>query len=368
MIKGGGEVRDIRVAEGMRDRGHRVEFITGKPLTREVRFKIKNFETDYISSPWLRSLSDYVSSRLNIDLRLSGIIRRLDEHIFRRRVFTVLKQKEKSLDLVHLFGLGMAPLARKLEKSGIKSVLVLTTHSSVERYSKELKDISGIIAVGKTKEILPEGVDYLSISEPVSRNFRVINEKDKEIEYRDIKGAKKNILYVGRLVDQKRVIILLDALELIIKNDKNFRLLIVGDGPKKSKLKDKAKKKGIEDRVYLLGNIDNKKLHKIYNLSDVLVLPSKRESFSMVSVEALSCGTPVVATKVGILSDLIKNGKNGFILDKLTPHNLSEKIIKSTRSEDIKHYTERKSKSVREEFSAEKIISDLEKFLKKKIK
>lgn len=364
MVKGGGEIRDIRVAEGLRERGHEVKFITGKPLIGEVRFNIRSFETFYVLSPYLHYLSNKLPNDIKEKLKIKGATRRIDDFTFRRSVLLKVKRKIINSDVVHLFGLGMAPLAQKIEKLGTKSILLLTSDSSLYRYSKEIQNISGVIAVGRTKIHVPNEANCIEINEPIPEKFRPRKvPREIKINNNKVSTKKSNILYAGRLIKKKRIMPILDALEILNSKKGSFQLLIAGEGPRKDKIIEEARKKSLKSEVKLLGSIENKEMPKIYNASDVLVLLSERESFSMVAVEALSCGVPIVSTRVGIVTELVEDGRNGFLINEIRPEEISNKIAKCVQSREIKDTTKKSSKKVSKKFCSGRIIDRIEDFL-----
>ena len=82
----------------------------------------------------------------------------------------------------------------------------------------------------------------------------------------------------------------------------------------------------IEDAVTLSGLIKHEKLPYFYSAADVCVVPSYYESFGLVALESIACGTPVVAADVGDLQNIIHQGETGYVVADNTPHHLADKI------------------------------------------
>jgi len=143
-----------------------------------------------------------------------------------------------------------------------------------------------------------------------------------------------NTIFAGRLIKEKRVDLLLAALEQI--EDYEINCLIVGEGPEKESLEKFVIEHDLEKKVTFHKFMTHQEsLISSMKGAKVLVLPSKREGFGMVVVEANACGIPVVITKgrMNAACDLIENGVNGFIAE---PHSadMAKKIILALRNGD----------------------------------
>jgi len=111
-----------------------------------------------------------------------------------------------------------------------------------------------------------------------------------------------------------------------------LRLIVVGgDGlhtPEGQRLLGLTRTFGVEESIAFIGRIEQKELPVYYNAADVMVLASHYESFGLVSIEALACGTPVVATPVGVMDTLIKQGQNGQLVANGDAESLAKAIDK----------------------------------------
>ena len=140
-------------------------------------------------------------------------------------------------------------------------------------------------------------------------------------------------LFVGRFDSMKGLDRLLEAMRYL-KHRRHLRLIIVGgDGihtPEGQRLLGLARTFGVEDSIAFIGRIEQKDLPVYYNAADVMVMPSHYESFGLVSLEALACGIPVVATPVGVMDTIIKEGQNGQLVANGDAKLLAEAIDKVT--------------------------------------
>ena len=125
------------------------------------------------------------------------------------------------------------------------------------------------------------------------------------------------VLYVGRLEPLKGLDILVRAVGDLAMAD-TTRLVVVGGDPDSDQLVGElgalARSVGVAERVTFAGAVPQRDLPWYYSAADVLVLPSHYESFGMVALEAMACGTPVVVSRVGGLKSFVRNGESGYLV------------------------------------------------------
>jgi D-inositol-3-phosphate glycosyltransferase len=131
--------------------------------------------------------------------------------------------------------------------------------------------------------------------------------------------TERVLLFVGRIQRLKGLEVLLRAFGQL--NDLNARLLIVGgqrgtshEAREISRLHHLATRLGIAERTTFVGAVAHERLPLYYSAADATVMPSSYESFGLVAVESLACGTPVVATRVGGLTSIVHDGETGFLI------------------------------------------------------
>ena len=153
-------------------------------------------------------------------------------------------------------------------------------------------------------------------------------------------GNDKIILFVGRIDPLKGIDKLIKAMPHL-QNIKGLRLVIIGGGEHSQrgieKLQELVGNLNIQDSVAFLGLVKHEQLPYFYSAADVCVVPSYYESFGLVALESLACGTPVVATDVGNLKSVIRQGETGYVITDNAPHRLADKIalLLSKPSADI---------------------------------
>jgi glycosyltransferase involved in cell wall biosynthesis len=213
---------------------------------------------------------------------------------------------------------------------------------------KIYRDSHAICASGEAvKEyLLSLGIDQrkIFVAPPAVENS-LYEKKPSEEEIEYIKNQlgikdKKIILYVGRFVEFKGAVYLLEAFGNL--NRRDTVLLLIGEGPQGRYLKGLVKQKGLKDVIFL-GNIPNKFLYKYYALADIFVLPSIKtksavEGWGIVINEAMNQGLPIIATEdVGaVRGGLVKNGVNGLIVPPRDAKSLKEALEKLLSDENLR--------------------------------
>ncbi len=137
----------------------------------------------------------------------------------------------------------------------------------------------------------------------------------------------KSVLFVGRFAYRKGLHLLLQSMPYVTKENRNAKLTIVGDGYLKYLLKVLIRGLDLQKNVVILEGVDKKQLIKIYQNSNVFIMPSiYGESFGIVLLEAMASKTPIVTTNQGGIKEIIKHGKTGLLVEKNKVRKLSENI------------------------------------------
>lgn len=186
-----------------------------------------------------------------------------------------------------------------------------------EREKEELVNQYGVLPdrIG----VVPCGVNP-ELFKPVDRN-------EASIETGLDNG--KIILYVGRIDPLKGIANLIRAFSYL-EDNQNIKLAVIGGGESSREetahLKELAQELGVEDRILFTGTVKQDIMPFYYSAADVCVIPSFYESFGLVALESLSCGTPIVASNVGDLRNIVRQGETGYVIDGNDPEQLAEKI------------------------------------------
>jgi D-inositol-3-phosphate glycosyltransferase len=166
---------------------------------------------------------------------------------------------------------------------------------------------------------------------PCGVNTKVFRPMDKGRARQQLGFAPEEavILFVGRFALLKGIERLLAAATQL-QEPRRLRLVIVGgngDGtPEWQRVRRFSEVSGIKEAVTLAGRVAQEQLPPYYSAADVLVVPSYYESFGLVALESLACGTPVVATDVGAMSSILREGVNGCVVPEGSPRALAQGI------------------------------------------
>jgi glycosyltransferase involved in cell wall biosynthesis len=228
---------------------------------------------------------------------------------------------------------------------------------------QEVKNILELYNVtGENIDLIRAGIN--------EKLFRPIN-KNESIEKTGL-NFKNTILFVGRITKAKGLRILIRALKkLKMEFSDELKLLIVGgdiSGVMHSEIESKEKRYikklinelNLNDDVIFLGPIERESLPYYYSLANVCVIPSLYETFGLVAVEAMACGTPVIASKVGGLAHTVKNGYSGLHFVPGRSDHLAKKILEIiTDSTKLKEMGINARMRVSKEFGLERTVRQI---------
>jgi 1,2-diacylglycerol 3-alpha-glucosyltransferase len=195
-----------------------------------------------------------------------------------------------------------------------------------------------IVPTKKTYDLFRDKYEYernihiVSTGIEVERFYRENNDNKETERIRKELGLSKNdfvLLFVGRLAAEKNVTFLIDNQVNLIKENKNCKLLIIGDGPDIEFFKRQARKLDISDNVIFTGKIPWEDIHKYYQIPDVFVTASHTETQGLTLLEAMAASVPVVALHDEAFSEVVIPNLNGYLFkDKKEYRNYIIKIMK----------------------------------------
>ncbi len=190
-------------------------------------------------------------------------------------------------------------------------------------------------ATGENITIIPPGVD--------TRLFHPIEVDDRKAYFKD----DHTVLFVGRIDPVKGIDTWFRAMALVVEENPSLRgricvCLIGGDADDEEPDEETARLQalkdelGIGDLVTFLGKRAQESLPYYYASADVVVMPSRYESFGMVALEAMACGTPVVASDVGGLSFVVRDGETGYLVPEGDARAMADCLGKLLREPELR--------------------------------
>jgi len=314
-------------------------------------------------------------------ISLPSLVRRLDPFQDFLAFFSILKTLVKEQPhIVHTHSSKAGLLGRWAAKLTCTPIIVHTPHGHVfyghfnrlasriflllEKVTSFITDI--IVALTET-----ERNDYISFSVCKPEKIVTIH---SGVDIEQYTGAKVNIEKkkvslelepgglvvgaVGWLLPIKGPMYLLKAMERIWEDLPDVRLVFVGKGALEKQLRAEAFQAGVSQKVSFLGWRGD--VPDIMQILDVVVLPSLNEGMGRVLVEAMAAGKPIVASSVGGILDLVKDGKNGLLVEPGDVDGLYFAIKKLLTDRKMRHNMGQRGKVMAKEFSMETMIEKIE--------
>ncbi|MEN6574450.1 glycosyltransferase family 4 protein [Methanobacterium aggregans] len=347
-VKGGAERRVYELAKRLVENGHEVHWYTMGFWMDETSQMPENMELNGIHLHSVcKPVELYTSGRRSIKeaiyfaLKLTRPL--MNEHFdvvdcqgfpffscFTAKLHSLLGKSTLFITFHEVWGdywyeyLGkMGIFGKVVEKLTFK----LTDHviTVSKKTMRDLEDLSGVKST-----VIPNGIDF--------REIEAIKVEDTGDSQTKHSARNSHVIFAGRLIKEKNLGLLMESIEIIRSRRPEIKCLIVGEGPEREKLEKTVSKKNLNQNIEFMGFLENQKtLISLMKSSKVFVLPSKREGFGMVVIEANACGLPVVVFKhdMNAACDLITEDLNGFI--STGPEDMAEKIIQGiTRHDTMK--------------------------------
>ncbi|MBI4174533.1 MAG: N-acetyl-alpha-D-glucosaminyl L-malate synthase BshA [Candidatus Aenigmarchaeota archaeon] len=357
---GGSGIMGSSVASKLSDRGHDVHLISYR---KPFRLDNKNVRTHYIP---LRNYQ--VLEHFPVVMSTAS------------KLYDVVKKHEIDIINVHyaIPYSAASYLAREMFKSeGVKIPIVTTVHGTDVHtigQKKELKDIVRFTL--KSSDGITTVCNYLG--DQIKKKFNIDNNVKVIYNYVDTERFKKtdNLSLRKKLGHGEKVILhasnfraiknIDDIINTFRKVRKNVpsRLVLVGDGPEKQRIKRKVSKFKLSKSVLFAGS--RKDMEKFYSAADIFMLTSIREGCPLSILEAMSSSLPIVSTKVGGIPEVVQEGKTGHLTKIGDVENMADKTIDLLTNDKKREKMGNAARSrVLKKFTADKIIPQYESYYKK---
>jgi N-acetyl-alpha-D-glucosaminyl L-malate synthase BshA len=214
-------------------------------------------------------------------------------------------------------------LAKQMVKTGLKTVTTLHgTDITVLGQDESLKDLirlainqsDAVTAV--SNDLIRETIELLDITRPIDLTYnfvdkRIYNPREcSTLRNEFARPEEKVLMHISNFRPVKRVGDVIDVFDRVSKRIP-AKLLLVGEGPELSKIQWKINAMGLADRVHFLGKQDD--VAHVISVADLMLLPSEKESFGLVALEAMACGVPTIGSQAGGIPELVTHGETGYL-------------------------------------------------------
>ena len=264
-------------------------------------------------------------------------------------------------------------LAAKL----LRKKIIFVSSGSLVKFTEVQKSILDVIV----KNII-EPINHTLANKIVIYSERLINEPDLEkyrnkiliahrhfLNFNKFKMKKKfnerdNLVgYIGRLSEEKGTMDFVKAIPKILERENKIKIVIGGDGQLRDKIERFLDEENLNDKVKLTGWIPHDELPDYLNELKLVVLPSYTEGLPNVMLEAMACGTPVLAAPVGMIPDVIKDGETGFIMKNNSPACIAENVERVLNHPALDEIIKNARKLVEKEFTYAAAVERYKKIL-----
>lgn len=174
--------------------------------------------------------------------------------------------------------------------------------------------------------------------------------------------GEKIVTHVSNFREVKRVTDVVEAFGQVLKNGVAAKLLMVGDGPERTKAEKKCRELGICDLVRFLGKQDQ--VEEVLSVSDLFMIPSGSETFGLAALEAMSCSVPVVSSNIGGLPEVNIHGETGYLCELADIECLGRCATKILSDENLHKKMAAAARKRAEFFEMDKIVTQYEDYYK----
>ncbi|WP_139489136.1 N-acetyl-alpha-D-glucosaminyl L-malate synthase BshA [Brevibacillus dissolubilis] len=326
---GGSGVVATELGKLLAERGHNVHFITSSMPFRLGRYHPNIFYHEVEVNHY--DVFKYPPYDLTLANRMAQVA------------------KTEGLDILHVHYAVphalCAYLAKQMVGDSLKIVTTLHgTDITVLGYDPSLSEMIrfGIeqsdMVTAVSGDLIRETERLLQVEKKIERVYNFVDKRRyfrrdvTELKKKFAPNGEKIVMHVSNFRPVKRVPDVIQAFKKIHDRVPS-RLLLIGEGPEQCTIRKMAAELGVADDVFFLGKQED--VAEVLSLADVMILPSEKESFGLVALEAMACGVPVVASNAGGLPEVVLDGESGFLCEIGDVDALASKTIQLLQDEEL---------------------------------
>lgn len=295
----------------------------------------------------------------------NGIFNRISRDFLTQLTMSYEIIKEKKAD-IYLFFLAQSLILPIIILKILRRKIILIIGASFFELAKYQKD--QLLLIPKIEEQISfKLVDYIVIYsksligkwhlEKYQNKILIAHKHFIDIDKFEIINTfheRRNIIgYFGRFSEEKGVLNFLSAVQMVLEKETEVTFLLGGDGYLRNRIEKYLDENGLKNKVKLTGWIPNDELPYYLNELKLLVLPSYTEGLPNIMLEAMACGTPVLATSVGSIPDIIADEDTGFIMENNSPACIAENVIRTLKHPNLEAIIKNARALVEGEFTYE---------------
>ena len=271
-------------------------------------------------------------------------------------------------DVIVAVMLHSAPLAYLYSKIRHKPLIVRLAGSDVYAfYPTPVATLKGLLYLKVTLRMIANYAYFICLSKDmfkklialgVNKNHVAIIPNFVDESFFNVSSNRSGnvILFIGGLKYVKGVDVLIEAFHILCRRFKNLQLRIVGDGKMRDKLMERINLLNLNSHVKILGYMPYYSVKDQLSEASIFVVPSRSEGLPNALLQAMAAGLPIVATRVGGIPSLIRDGENGLLVTAGNPEELAEAIEKLLINRDLAERIGRNARRKAEEYRVERIV------------
>jgi glycogen(starch) synthase len=309
---GGVEIAVSHLASELSAKGHQVSVITARPFLSHLKAHETINGVQVYRTPFSAFGTRFRSS-IAFPFRFPGSLLRMIRIVRSHRA-----------DVINLHFVDSGGFYALCLKGLLRIPLVVTLHGEdLQLFPKQAAAYRWILSRALRQAAFVTGCSS-NLLEEASQNHPEIIGKSvpilNGIELSELAGHEAYasdgpyLFAVGRLVYKKGFDVLIEAFRLVLQSFPHLMLVLAGDGPERSNLESKIQALGLNDRIKLLGQVERAQVGGLFSGCQFFVLPSRREPFGIVNLEAMAFGKAIVATRVGGVPEILTEGENALLV------------------------------------------------------